>query len=322
MSRAPSAEQSALVRKRLIGLALVVVIGAGGVWFLLSRAPDVVSGDILIQARFPSAMTSLSDGTIRYTERLTGQVREIAPDGDLQPEPVAEVDSSVSGQRGLLGIAVDEDGRTFASWTDSDDVLVVGQVAPGEERLIWEGPTTSDVNIGGRIAFAPDGRLVIGIGDLEDPAAVTDPQLPNGKMLAHEPDGVPAQQPSVISGGWTNPAAFGFTPDGTLWIGDDAPDGTPDRLARGDLDLRRYPVTELSEDTAPSGLAATDEELYLCGFETRRLVRFRIRGDQAFRDGEPLATNCSLGAITLPDGRLAYSNEGTIFTLDPDNPPE
>ena len=322
MSRAPSAEQSALVRKRLIGLALVVLIGAGGVWFLLSRAPDVVTGEILVQARFPSAMTTLPDGTIRYAERLTGQIRDVDLEGELTEEPVAEVDASVSGQRGLLGVAVDEEGRTFASWTDDDNVLVVGQVAPGDERLIWEGPETSDLNIGGRIAFGPDGRLVIGIGDLEDPDSVTDPELPNGKMLALEPDGVPAQEPGVISGGWTEPTAFGFAPDGTLWIADDAPDDTPDRLARGDLDLRRYPLTELSEDTAPTGLAATEDEIFVCGFETRRLVRYRIRGDQAFRTGLPLATNCSLGVITLPDGRLAYSNEGTIFTIDPANPPE
>jgi hypothetical protein len=322
MSRAPSAEQSALVRKRLIGLALVVVIGVGGVWYLLSRAPDVVSGDILVQARFPSAMTALPDGTIRYTERLTGQVRDVSLDGAQSDEPIAEVQVSVSGQRGLLGVAVDDSGRTFASWTNDDGVLVVGQVAPGEERLIWEGPVTSGLNIGGRIAFDPDGRLVIGIGDLEAPAAVTDPEQPNGKMLALEPDGVPQQQPSVISGGWTNPTAFGFGPDGTLWIADDAPDDSPDRLTRGDLDLRRYPVTELSEDTAPAGLAATEDDVFVCGFETRRLARYRIQGDRALREGDPLATNCSLGVLALPDGRLAYSNEGTIFTIDPADPPE
>lgn len=321
MSRAPSPEQVALIRRRLIGLALVVVIGAGGVWYLLSRAPDVIGGDILAQVRFPSSMAALSDGTIRYTERLTGQIRDVAPDGEIS-DPIAEMDVSVSGQRGLLGVAVDETGRTFASWTDDDGVLVVAQVAPGETRPIWEGPVTSDLNIGGRIAFDSDGRLVIGIGDLEDPDAVSDPAQPHGKMLAVEPDGVPEQQPTVISGGWTNPTAFGIGPDGTLWIADDAPDDSPDRLARGDLDLRRYPVTPLSEDTAPAGLAATEGEVFVCGFETRRLARYRIQGDRALREGEPLATNCSLGVIALPDGRLAYSNEGTIFTLDPANPPE
>jgi hypothetical protein len=322
MSRAPSPEQDALVRKRLIALAFIVILCAGGVWYLLSRGPDVISGDILTQARFPSALAALPDGTIRYAERLTGEIRDVSPEGDVAEEPLAEVDASVSGQRGLLGVAVDDTGRTFASWTDESEVLLVGQVAPGPRRVIWRGPETSDLNIGGRIAFGPDGRLIVALGDLEDPPAVTDPGLPNGKILALEPDGVAQQQPSTISGGWTNPVAFGFGPDGTLWVADDAPQDTPDRLARGDLDLRRYPITELSEDTKPAGLAAVGDELFLCGFETRRLVRFRVVGDRALREGAPLATNCSLGVIALPDGRLAYSNEGTIFTIDPESPPE
>jgi hypothetical protein len=322
MSRPPSPEVSAPVRKRLIGLAFVVAIGAGGVWYLLSRAPNVVSGDILTQARFPSSMTVLPDGTIRYAERLTGQIRDVSLDGDVVDEPVAEVDVAIGGQRGLLGVAVDDRGRTFASWTDGDHTLVVGQVAPGEQRLIWTGHQTPELNVGGRIAFAPDGRLVIGVGDLEDPDAVVDPARPNGKMLALDPEDASRQRPTTISGGWTNPTAFGFAADGTLWIADDAPDDSPDRLARGDLDLRRYPITELPEDTTPSGLVARDDELFICGFETRRLARYRIRGDRALWRGRPLATNCSLGVVALPDGRLAYSNEGTILTLDPDDPPE
>lgn len=322
MSRAPSPEQQALVRKRLIGLAIVVVIGVSGVWFILSRAPAVVTGDILIQARFPSALAVSADGQIRYGEKITGLIREVSPEGELLEEPVAEVDVSPRAQRGLLGIAVDEDDRTFAAWTNDEDVLVVGQVAPGEERLVWEGPASSELNIGGRLAFDPEGRLVIGVGDLQDPDAVADPSLPNGKMLALDPEGSPDQEPEVISGGWANPIAFDFAPDGTLWIADNGNDDDPERLTRGDLDARRYPIAELPTDTVPSGLAATNEELFVCGFESRKLLRYGIRGDRPYRKGDPVATNCSTGVALMPDGTLVYTNEGTVFTLDPDAPPE
>jgi hypothetical protein len=319
MSRPPSPEGSAFVRKRLIGLALVVAIGSGGVWYLLNRDAGVITGEILTEARFPSAMVVLSDGTIRYTERLTGQVRDVGMDGELEPEPVVDLDVSVGGQRGLLGLALDDAGRTFAAWTRSDQRLVVAEIDPAE-RVVWVGPETSDLNIGGRLAFDPGGRLVVGIGDLQDPDSVVDTSLPNGKMLALDPDGLPDQEPEAISGGWTNPAAFGFASDGVLWVADDAPDDTRDRLTRGDLDARRYPLTELSDEFSPTGLTIVDDDLYVCGFVSRRMLRFRLTDDEAVRRGRVLATNCSTGVVALEDGSLAYSNEGTIFTLDPERP--
>jgi streptogramin lyase len=321
MSRAPSIEETARTRKRLIGLALVVAIGGGGVWFLLSRNSELITGDILTEARFPAAIAVLDDGTIRYGERLTGQIRDLDPDGELVAEAVAEVDVEVEGHGGLLGVAVDERERTFASWTNEDGFLVVAQVAPGDERMVWEGPSSPGRNIGGRIAFAPDGRLVIGVGDLQDPDAVVDPAVPNGKMLALDPDGPPEQDPETISGGWTNPFAFGFGPDGRLWIADNS-DGGAERLTLGDLDARRNPITELPEGTAPSGLTVDGSDLYVCGFTSRRLLHYRINDDRAARQGGPIATNCSLGVAAHPSGDLIYANEATLFLLDPTPPPD
>jgi sugar lactone lactonase YvrE len=321
MSRAPSVEEDSRTRKRLVGLLLVVAIGGGGVWYLLARDAGVISGEILMEARFPAAVAVLPDGTIRYGERLTGQIRDLTSDGELVPEPVAEVDVEVEGHGGLLGVAVDDEGRTFASWTNEDDLLIVAQVAPGAERVVWEGPRSTGRNIGGHIAFDPDGRLVVGVGDLQAPEDVVDPALPNGKMLALDPDGPSGQDPTTISGGWTNPYAFAFGDDGRLWIADNAAGGSPERLTRGDLDARRYPITELPEDTAPAGLAVDGEDLYVCGFTSRRLHRYRIRSDDTIiRTGAALATNCSLAVAVLPTGDLVYTNEATVFTLDPDEP--
>ena len=46
--------------------------------------------------------------------------------GASSAEPLAQVNVSTEGQRGLLGLAVDDQGRTFAAWTDPQETIVVG----------------------------------------------------------------------------------------------------------------------------------------------------------------------------------------------------
>ncbi|MGH9164387.1 MAG: PQQ-dependent sugar dehydrogenase, partial [Acidimicrobiales bacterium] len=218
--------------------------------------------------------------------------------------------------RGLLGVAVDAGGRTFAAWTRPDGRLVVGQVAPAPERLAWLGPPSTDLANGGHLVVAPDGRLVIGIGDLRAPPLVDDPGAPNGKLLSLDPDGPPDQSPRVLSRGWNNPFAFTYTPGGQLWVADNAPGRRPERLARGDGGGPPTAVTELAGKSAPSGLAAlADGRLALCGFVSRRLDVYRVGGETARRGRRPLAEDCATGAVRLADGRLAYADESSIRVL-------
>src|SRR5688500_9999139 len=108
MSRAPSEELTAQTRKKLIALGVITAVALGGVWYFASRDAEVIGGEILTEARFPAALSVLPDGTIRYGERLTGEIREISPEGELVTESIATVDVGVEGHGGLLGIAVDE----------------------------------------------------------------------------------------------------------------------------------------------------------------------------------------------------------------------
>jgi hypothetical protein len=123
----------------------------------------------------------------------------------------------------------------------------------------------------------------------------------------------------VVSAGWNNPFAFTFTPDGHLWVADNSPGKAPERLARGDLDGVPSRVTELRQQTAPSGLAAIDDRrLALCGFLSRDIRLFRIgRDGRAVPEGEPLVRDCSIGVVRLADGRLAYANETSIRAIRP-----
>ena len=55
-----------------------------------------------------------------------------------------------------------------------------------------------------------------------------------------------------------------------------------------------------------------DGGLVVCSFLERTLRTYRVVDDVAMPDAVPLATDCSIGVVTLDDGRLAYADGGTI----------
>jgi hypothetical protein len=273
---------------------------------------------LLAHADFPDALVPLPDGGLLYAEKNTGRVREVTSSGRLRPRPVASVKVEVAGQRGLLGLALAPTGSIFACWVDPRGQIVVGRVAPGPARIVWRGPTSTEVANGGRLAFAPDGSLVVGIGNLENAPLASDPSAPNGKLLELNPDGPPTQRPKVISSDWHNPFAFTFTPNGQLWVADNSPGDAPERLARGDAGGRPADVTNIEPlHTVPSGLAAlSDHELVMCGYLSHTLQLYRIGQDGlAGPDGGPLADDCALGVVVAGNGSLVYANTTSIREL-------
>jgi Glucose / Sorbosone dehydrogenase len=261
----------------------------------------------------PVALAPLPDGGLLVGERLTGAIRRISAEGDLS-EPIIQVDvqAGPTDQRGLLGLAVAGD-RTYGAWTRAaDGHIVVADLTDGLERLVWEGPASSDLANGGHLALLPDGRLVIGIGDLEDPDRAADPDAPNGKLLALDPTGSPDQDPAPLSEGWNNPFAFVVTHDGAIWVADNAPGDDPETLGRGD---RASATTNLPGRRAPAALVEIDpDHLGLCGYLDGEL---RIVG---LNDGHPrldgtVATGCRTGAVSLSDGRVAVSDGERVRIL-------
>lgn len=301
-----------LVRRGLI-VAAVALAGCGDQRD--TRPAPNADGRLGTPRDVVSALLPLPDGGLLLAERTSGRIRRVDAGGTPQ-ETVATLDVTSEGQRGLLGLARDGDGRLYAAWTDRDARLLVGEVMP-DRRVVWRGPVASKLGVGGRLAFGPDGRLVIGVGDLQAHDRIDDPRAPNGKLLSLDADGPPGQEPRVLSGGWTNPFAFAFTPSGDLWVADNAIGGAKERLARGDMGTAQR-VTELSAVTAPSGLVApSDDTLVLCGYVSRELARYTIgAGGTARRTGAPLARDCALGVVALSDGRLAYARSDSVAIID------
>lgn len=277
-------------------------------------------------AAFPVALEPLpasSGGGLLYAERLSGNVMLVSGTDPPTADVTARVTVSTDGeQRGLLGVAVSPSGQTYAAWTDERGRLVVGRARrSGPPDIVWEGPHSADRANGGHIAFAPNGSLVIGVGDLLDGAAAADPSTPNGKLLALEPDGPVDQTPRVISSGWNNPFAFDFAPDGTLYVADNVGGPGRERLAIGNAGPEPVVIGTFAPHSVPSALAVIDDDhLAVCTYLTRRLTVWSRQADGGaarWTPSLPIAVDCATGVAALADGTIVYANETQILALDP-----
>ena len=301
----------------LVGLSVGAVVPA-----LLALRDDGVDGSVLVEdAAFPVAIVEVDDGAFVYGERETGRIRIVRGDGEVDEAPVTSVDVINEGQRGLLGLArlVDPEPRLFASWTRAEDgALVVGEVFPGEPRIVWVGPESVDRGNGGHLDVSTNGDLIIGIGDAGEPDLIEDPDAPNGKILALDPDGDVDQNPEVLSSGWRNPYAFTYDENGRLWVADNAPPGKPERIGVGDKEDAM--LTSLAENLAPSAMIALpDGSLGVCGFLDGQMRKVRVsRGGGTGSDptasltGDVLVEPCTVAAVLASDGSTVFATETEI----------
>lgn len=262
----------------------------------------------LLDAPQVGPIAQLQDGKIRFGERLTGAVWDVDLEGNKAEQPVATVDIGHGGRRGLLDMHVDDQGRTFVSYVDKQDDVVVSQVGAGDERVVWRGPKAAPDNIGGALTMTPNGRLVIALGDMQRGDAAANDAQPEGKVLTLAVDGTPDQRPNIISRGWMNPGGATYDRNGHLWIADGGQGKS--RLARAGESGPTGTVTELGDNVAPSALIAYgDQELIVCKRNTKKLDRFFVNDGTEAIPGRPVADDCAGGVADTKEGRVVYATD-------------
>jgi glucose/arabinose dehydrogenase len=197
----------------------------------------------------PWDIAFLPDGTALVTERGG---RLLAVDPESQERRVlldGPDDLVVSGQSGMLGVAVDPDfgeNRFIYIYLSSSRggatdnrirrfVVNTDVTGVGEDRDILTGITwgTNGTHSGGRIRFGPDGNLWVTTGDTRSATVPQDRTVLGGKVLRVTRDGAPApgnppasggSRPEIVFTGVRNPQGLAFRPgSGDVFICEHGP---------------------------------------------------------------------------------------------------
>lgn len=190
-----------------------------------------------------------------FVVEQTGRIRIVAR-GRVLARPFLDISSQVSGgnEQGLLGLAFHpkyaENGRFYVDYTNRAGDTRVAEyrvsgdrdvAAPGSRRQLLAVKQPFPNHNGGNLAFGPDGKLFIGLGDggsAQDPLdSGQNRDVLLGKILRIDVDartgslpyGIPSDNPFAGGGGrpeiWLwglrNPWRFSFDRvRGDMWIGD------------------------------------------------------------------------------------------------------
>jgi glucose/arabinose dehydrogenase len=183
----------------------------------------------------PWGLAFLPDGRMLVTER-PGRLRIVTKDGTIS-EPLKGVPQVFAeGQGGLLDVKLDPNfavnGLVYISYAEPGDGGAGTAVARGKlgtdsldnvEVIFRQEPKVDGPNhFGGRLAFAPDGKLFVTLGERFTFTPAQNLSTDLGKIVRINPDGsVPQDNPFVGKGGarpeiWTyghrNPQGLAFDP--------------------------------------------------------------------------------------------------------------
>jgi glucose/arabinose dehydrogenase len=238
------------------------------------------------------------DGSLLVSERDTGRIVEVLPDGTTREAGViADAEGATEG--GLLGLARSDSGDLYAYMTTETDNRIQrfslegepGSLSLGEPETILDGIPATWFHNGGRIAFGPDGMLYAGTGDAGNSRGSQDLDYLGGKILRMTPDGdVPDDNPYagslVYSLGHRNVQGIAWAEDGTMFASEFGQD-TWDELnviepgsnygwpnVEGDADDPDYvdPVQQWRPaDASPSGLTVAGDTIYIANLRGGRL---------------------------------------------------
>jgi len=292
----------------------------------------------------PWSLAFLPDGRMLVTER-PGRMRIVGRDGALS-RPVEGVPTVFArSQAGLMDVILARDfaqsGTIFFCY--AEPIAGGGRIAVARARLEQsdtprltgvtpifhqKGSPSSGLNIGCRMAQAPDGNLFVALGDHFAPkedAQTLDNHIgkivritPDGKAPADNPFvGKPNALPEIWAYGLRNPQGLGFNPaDGQLWEQEHGPmggdeinvmakganygwpavsfgrnyDGTPVGTGKAHMEGVTDPVWHWTPSIAPSGMAFYTGDLFPAwkGSLFNGALKFQLLSRLEMKNGKPV----------------------------------
>ena len=234
---------SSLVSHRVLTAFLFVLVGFN---FSGAQTYPADFGQVLVSNGIdnPTVMAFAPDGRI-FVAQQAGALRVIK-NNSLLPTPFISLTVNSSGERGLLGIALDPDFQAnnfiylyytvpgspphnrVSRFTANGDVVVAGS-----ESIVLElDPLSAATNHnGGAMHFGKDGKLYVAVGENATPSNAQNLDTYHGKLLRINNDGtIPVGNPftsgseqrkRVWAYGLRNPYTFSFHPTtGRLLVND------------------------------------------------------------------------------------------------------
>lgn len=258
----------------------------------------------------PGRVIRIAEGRRRTVLDLTSRVR-------------------VGAEQGLLGMAFHPDfadnRRVYLHWSDRRGNTRVAAMRAGRNYrmnpaaarpLLFQRQPEENHN-GGQLAFGPDGRLYLGLGDgggAFDPRRnAQNPRTRLGKIIATPVDGRPRWQ-TVVSG-LRNPWRFSFDPAlGELWIADVGQDNYEE--------INRIQL-EVDEPPKNAGWSVYEGTRRMPGrreLNSRGELIWPVAG-YSHRDGCSVTGGYVYAGAALPalSRRYVYGDycTGTLWTLEP-----
>lgn len=324
----------------------------------LVRSVNLAEGKVT-DASWPVALAPAPDGRLFFAELLNGTIR-ILQEGQVHSEPFATLEGVARhGESGLLGLALHpnfpEEPFVYALYVVENpenglpssqrtvrfrDVNNVGQ---DYTVLIDNLPATTTTNHnGGRIAFGPDRKLFVSIGDTDVPELAQDASNLAGSILRYNPDGsIPNDNPfpgsPVFATGLRNVFGLAFQPQTGLFFVTDNGTGGYDEVnkieagqnygwplhmgvtqAEGFTDPLAVYGNWPEKPIGPTGVdfAAEQPDLLLfCAYHDFLLRAVRLSGPESdsVESTKVLSKNCALDVAYSADGWLYYSSISAIY---------
>ena len=245
-----------------------------------------------------TAMAFAPDGRL-FVCQQGGQLRVIK-NGVLLSTPFVSLTVDSSGERGLLGIALDPNFTTnhylYVYYTVATSPIhnrvsrftAAGDTAaPGSEIVILNLDNLSSAtnHNGGAIHFGPDGKLYIGVGENANGANAQSLSNLLGKMLRINADGtIPPDNPfyntatgnnrAIWALGLRNPFTFAFQPGTTRLFINDVGESTYEEINDGIAGSNYgWPITE-----GPTSNSAFRGPIYFYGHGTNNVTGCAIVG--------------------------------------------